>query len=494
MGQEQAEKTSQKALSLYIQPLGGNNTDRIGSNCNLVVAGELTGSGLVGDGVLMDFGVHPARKTPDGWTQRFPDIRYLLKPESPVKLRAIFLSHGHDDHDGAIMRYLEAGYSLPPVYADPLALNFLREKLRSARIPKTLWPEMKEYTGSTPLHEIPGFEEFVPVRMGHSLAGQGYLVRAAGRGVFFSSDFKLDQTTLTPPTDLQQLDRLGQSGKVDLLLVDSTRAAQDGMTPPEAEVRENLRELAERHPHHRINLAILGTNAEGLARAGWLAAQTGRILVHHGASIERTLRAMNNCAMDLPTLAGSEDLQIFSGRSQIAQSLSPSHALNVMAGANGERGSVIARASRDEDHHLQFGAEDIVILSASTLPWNRKKIEGIFAGLRAQGVEHIYLDQGEGKYLHASGHEHGDGILRLAELLKPRAVTPMHGSSAQRQACAARFNRMAGAPEVLTAENGDILEVSSVGPVLVGHEHRPLTEAPARPVWLRPHPQDLKAA
>lgn len=494
MGTNEAAKTGSTRKSLFIQPLGGNNQDRIGSNCNLVVAGELTGGGLVGDGVLMDFGVHPARSGPAGWTQRFPDIRHLLKPESPVKLRAIFLSHGHADHDEAVVRYTEAGYALPPVYGDALTLNFLKDKLRGARLPRALWPELRELTSANPVTGVPGFDSITPVRMGHSLTGNGYLARAHGRGAFFSSDFKLDQTTLTPATDITTLQAIGARGEVDVLLVDSTRANQSGHTTPEVQVRDNLKEIAERHPHHRLNMVILGTNTEGIARAGWLAAQSGRVLVHHGTSLEHSLRAMNNSGMGLDALLGHDELEVVSGRTQLAQTLSPSYVLNVLAGANGERGAVFARASREEDNNLQFNAEDVVILSASVLPWNRSKVEGIMAALRRQGVEHIYIAEHDGKPLHASGHEHGGGIVQLAGLLRPTAVIPMHGNSAQRNACAALFNQLGQAPEVIPAVNGNIIELSAAGPTLVGHENRPLIETVIRPFKQPSLKPELKAA
>ena len=472
---------------LYLQPLGGSNQARIGSNCNLVVLGHYDEGQLHGEAVLVDCGADPARRGPGGWIQSFPDIRHLLHPHSPVKLRAIFLTHAHNDHDEAIVRYCEAGYPLPPIHGSALTLYMLKDKLRSAGIQRHRWPGMTifEYGEVVPS----GGLTVEPVAMGHSLPGSGFLVRGGGKGIFFSSDFKLDQTTLTPHTDLQRLQQMGENKEVDVLCVDSTRALQDGTTVPEADIRTNLLDLTEKFPNYRVNIVTLGTNAEGLARAAWVAAQTGRVLAHHGKSIERTLRGLNSSGLDLPTLVGQPDLQIVSGRTQLAQCLHPSYVLNVLAGAQGERAAVLARASRDEDPHLQFSAEDIVIFSASVMPWNKGKINSMIDAIKAQGVEHVFLDTAGGKQLHASGHEHGGGLLQLAQMVQPQsAIIGLHGSTLQRKACTDRFNAIAAQAPAITLDNGQILDMTGSVANIAGTQPAPQIEIQIRADHKPAHP------
>lgn len=474
MGQLQSgTNIDTRGLHLFYTPLGGSNSDRIGSNCGLITLGHMENGQIIGESILIDAGAHPAHWTPDGWQQKLPDLRQVLSPDWPAPVRAIFLTHAHQDHHAAVVHYAAIGLSLPPIFCSPLTRHLLVQDLRDAKISAILQPELRTLEPCESAH-ISGMT-IEAVTMGHSLTGYGYKISGGGVSAFFTSDFKMDQTTLTPATDLARLTRMGIEGEIDYLMVDSTRAQQEGTTVPEAEIRQRILDITNQHPYERINMVIMGSSAEGLARGAWVASKTHRVAVHHGCSIERTLRAMNATGLSLPnliepTLQENESLQLTSGSSKFANRMSPSFIFNIMSGAQGEKTSTLARKT--------FTSRDVIIISASTLPWNKRKIERLVQSWRTMGVEHIYTE-------HASGHEQGGGLLQLNELVRSKAgILPTHGSLAQRQACCDRFNaRSTGAP-AFRIDNGLTLQLTPHGPREVDLHNPPARDfltVPAQP-------------
>lgn len=481
MGPGNTAESSENTISLglFFQPRGGCNPDDVGSNCGQLTYGWQDERGLHGETLLVGLGAHPVRRAPDGLMQQAPDILDLLNPKSPQKLRAIFLPHAHGDDDDGILRYLEHGYRLPPIYGDALTINILKEKLGN-RIHKGGWPSMHIIKPGEPVEIGPFTLE--AVQMGHTLSSSGALIKAGGMAAFFTGDFKLDQTTLTPRTDLARLARMGEQREVDVLFLDSTRADKPGSPTPEADIRDQLKEIADRHPNKRINMVIETGNAEALARAGWLAAQESRVYVHHGSSIEHRLRAMNRSGMELQTLTGNDTLITASGPTQLASKLSPSYVLNVLAGVNGETSSVLNRVARGQYEHFKAGPDDVFIFSSTVKPWNAIKLDENIRLLRELGVEHIYRDAPGQPALDATGHEHGDGIRQLAAMVAPKsAIAGVHGGSSQRDACRQLFNELGEKPVPLMIDNGTILRITPERAELTGHELRPLVAIPVRP-------------
>lgn len=449
MGQLQSGTSADKgAAHLFYTPLGGSNTDRIGSNCGLLTLGHLQNGQIIGESILIDAGAHPAHWTPEGWQQKLPDLRQVLSPDWPAPIRAIFLTHAHQDHHAAVVHYAAMGLPLPPVFCSPLTRHLLVQDLRDAKVSAILQPELRTLD---PCESATiGGMTIEAVTMGHSLTGYGYKVSGGAVSAFFTSDFKMDQTTLTPSTDLARLTRMGLEGEIDYLMIDSTRALQEGTTIAEAEIRQRILDIANQHPYERITMVIMGSSAEGLARGAWVASKTHRVAVHHGGAIERTLRAMNATGLDLASVIDSQSLQLTSSSSQFAARMTPSFIFNIMSGAQGEKTSILARQA--------FTPRDVIIFSASTLPWNKRKIERLTERWREMGVTHIYTE-------HASGHEQGGGLLQLDELIRSKAgILPTHGSLVQRQACCDRFNaRSTGAP-AFRIDNGLTLQLTPHGP------------------------------
>jgi len=485
MGPHDTAETKAKTaeLGLYFQPRGGCNEDDVGSNCCQITYGWQDDGGLHGDTILVGLGAHPIRRTPDGPMQKAPDILDLLDPQAPQKthrtLRAIFLQHGHGDDDEGILRYLEHGYRLPPIYGDELTISIQKEKLRG-RIHKGAWPQLHVVKPGAPVQVGPFTLE--AVQMGHTLSSSGLVVKAGGMAAFMTGDFKLDQTTLTPSTDLKRIAEMGRKKEIDALFLDSTRADKQGHPTPEADVREAVRNIAALHPNKRINIVVETGNAEALARAAWVASQQSRVYVHHGSSIERRLRAMNKSGLDLQGLTKSEALITASGPTQLAAKLSPSYVLNVLAGVNGERSSVLSRVARGEYEHFSAGPDDVFIFSSSVRPWNAAKLEENIRLLREQGVTQIYRDEPGKPALDSSGHEHGDGLKAVAALVQPRSViVGLHGGNQQRESCRQLFAALADRPAAMSLDNGTMLRLTHKEARLSGHENRPLVEIPVRP-------------
>lgn len=471
MGQRQITEATTSGLVHEVR--GGNNLEQRGGNCNLLYAGT--------DCIMFDCGRHRTRPSPEGWVQDVPDIRDLLHPDSPHRLRAIFLSHAHWDHDEGLIRYLAMGHTLPPVYGNALTMTMLREKLLQAHIPKARWPELYICFPDRPL-SIGAFT-VEAVQMGHSLPGYGYLARANGAGVFITSDFKLDETLLSGRTNKARLARMGENREVDLLLFDGARSNDEGCAIPEAIVRENLHRVAEQHPHHRLNFIISGVDAEAIMRASWVAKTNHRFLVHHGASLKRTLRALRKSGLDPEYVVNCTGATVVSGATNLAQRASPSYVLNLLAGGQAETGSVLQRASEGSVDALRFGPADVVVLSAETMSWNLPRMQDLFNRLRAQGVEHIYVDApGEHTYK-APAHEQAEGKRQLIALVKPQhAAAAIFAGLAQREAARQLVTGLPLGIDGLTVENGTQTYVSRGGVHLFNHRQTSTLPLPAHGV------------
>lgn len=413
------------APELYVLPLGG--CGEVGLNATLIADGS--------DAILIDCGVLLSVPDAPGVERVIPDFELLKR--NGRKLHGVVITHGHEDHIGAVpdlLRFMDV-----PVYGPPLAMMLLESRL--------------EGQGARRLNPIPlggrfklGPFEIELVRMTHSLpdAAALFIETRAGR-VFHSGDFKLDDTPIDGRlTDVERLRELGQLG-VDLAFCDSTNAERHGHTRSEAEVGIELERIA-RETEGRLVVACFASHLhrlEGIARA---AEKSGRTIALFGRSLHRS--------WDVGTRAGhlSREAVLISDDAQLER-LDKKKTLLVVTGTQGEPRAALAKLAFAPTRAFSLGPGDRLVLSATAIPGNERAVRRVVNAISSTGAEVV---QDGMRPVHCSGHAHREEQLQLLSLIRPRHFVPVHGERAMLEAHA-RTAKQAGVPGdgVLLLENGD---------------------------------------
>ncbi len=419
------------AQTLRLVALGG--LGEIGMNCLAIEQDD----GIV----LIDCGV--TFPTNDLGIDIFhPRFDYILGRSD--RLRGVVLTHGHEDHIGAIP-YLLAQLDVP-VYGPPHAIELCRQRLA----------EHGFNAGEIDLSVVQvgrAFElgpfAFEPIRVTHSITDAIALaIRTAVGTVVHTGDFKLDPT---PPdgetTDEARFSALGDEG-VRLLLSDSTNVDSPGTSASEHDVADALAELVQK-ARARVVLGVFASNVQRLRKIGEIAAANGRRICLLGRSVANHTRA----AQAVGRLAWPSDLIV---PPEIAASMPRERVLIVASGTQAERASTLTRLSIGTHPSLRLDAGDLVILSSRIIPGNDRPVFDMMANFLRLGVE--LVTRITDRRVHASGHAHRDEQLRMIELVRPRAFLPVHGTLHHLVRHAA-LARDAGVAEVIVAEDGEAVEI-----------------------------------
>ena len=431
-------------------PLGG--LGEIGMNC---LALEQDGARLVIDcGLTFDdrgLGVDTIHA----------DFSWL--EEAPERLSGIIVTHGHEDHVGAVAHLLDVCPA--PVYGPPYALAILRERL-AQRAPLPVTPELIAVAPGDRLSVGPF--EVEPYRVTHSMLDcTGVIVRTAQGVVVHSGDFKIDAEPLDgEPLDLTRLARLRDEEGVRLLLSDSTNSFSEGTTGREATAAARLEEIV-RSCEQRVVVTLFASNGHRLRSLSKIAKRTGRKLCLLGRSLQMHARIAESGGY-LPELA---EVRV---HREMASRL-PRHELLVLAtGTQGELPAAFARLAREQHPDLTLEAGDCVIHSARIIPGCETRVYPIFNQLARRDIDVIWqrLDPD----VHVSGHAHRGEQRTLIETLRPKSFIPLHGTLIHLREHAA-LARDCGVADVMTIENGAVVSVTKgplerVGDVEVGRVHR----------------------
>jgi ribonuclease J len=420
---------------LRIIPLGG--LGEVGKNMTLYELGE--------DRILIDAGLAFPRDEHLGVDLVLPDFGYLR--DHP--LRAIVLTHGHEDHVGAlpyVLREVEVG----EVVATRLTLGLIKSKLDEHGLGQAT--ELTEAIPGEPMELGPFRLEFV--RMAHSIPDCVAIVveTAAGR-VVHSGDWKLDHTPVDGlKTDVGRLAELGNRG-VDLLLGDSTNAERPGMTGSERLVGEAFRNIIPAR-RGRILVASFASNIHRMQQAAEVAIENGRKVAVVGRSMRKNMNIARNLGyVDLP-----EDALI---RPNEASDLAPGEVLILCTGSQGEPMSALTRIAYDDHPAVSVERGDTVIISAKPVPGNELRVHDAMNRLARSGAEVLHQENAP---VHVSGHANSEELRTLLGLLRPKAVMPVHGEY-RMLAAHAQLARDAGVPaeSIVLAENGSVVELSPEG-------------------------------
>ena len=423
-------------MSLEIIPLGG--CGEIGKNMTAVRIDQ--------EILLIDAGLSFPTEEMHGVDIVIPDFTFLK--ENADKLKAIVVTHGHEDHVGALA-YLLAELDVP-VYGTELTLGLVKRKVMERFKPhditlKRLVPGERIKIGNFDIE---------PIYVTHSIPDAVMIALHTENGiVLFTGDFKFDFT----PTDgrLSDMARIGQLGEegVLLLLSDSTNVENPGWCPSESSVYDGFKKIFS-EAESRILITMFASNLHRVEQVMKVAHEFGRKVALAGRSMEQNVQiAFNMQRLRIPndTMIKIEDCENYA----------PEELVILTTGAQGEPLAALSRMSRDEYHRLQIQPGDTVIYSARPIPGNEAAIWQTVNRLFRQGANVIY---GPDKGVHVSGHAHEEEIKLLINLTKPNYIAPVHGEP-RHQFAYAKLAASMGYDEsnIILLENGNRLAIEKDG-------------------------------
>jgi ribonuclease J len=431
---------ARETSKLRVIPLGGVN--EIGKNMTMLEYGN--------DIIVIDCGLSFPDEDMLGIDLVIPDITYL--EERRDKIRGILLTHGHEDHIGA-MPYVLRSIN-PPVYGTKLTLGILKNKLREFKLP---WEPNLICVSAGDTVKLGVFTvEFI--RVNHSIADACCLAITTPRGVVIhSGDFKLD----TSPYDGEMMDltRLGELGRkgVLLLMCDSTNAESPGYTPSESKVGKSLEYIFTVNNDKRIIIATFSSNVHRVKQIIDISVRRGRKVAITGRSMLNIVGAATELGyMDIPpgVLIDINEIKRYS----------PEQLTLITTGTQGEPMSALYRMAYSDHNQVTLGPGDLVVLSSSAIPGNEKLIGRVINELCRNGVKVLHDSIFE---VHVSGHACQEELKLIQALVKPKYFMPIHGEYRHLYA-----NRelalslgMDGA-NIFIPELGRVLEIGSRGAAL----------------------------
>lgn len=431
---------AKKKQEVRIVPLGG--LEEIGKNMTLIECGD--------DIVVIDCGLTFPEDEMLGIDIVIPDITYLIKNKH--KLRGILLTHGHEDHIGAIP-YLLKKISTP-VYGTKLTLGLLENKLKEHEISSEF---LKEVTVDDKL-KLGVFEvEFI--RTCHSIPDSVAISVNTPQGrIIHTGDFKIDFTPISgKTTDFYRLAKFGEEG-VLALMADSTNVEREGYTMSERFVGKAFDEIF-MTAKQRIIVATFASNVHRIQQIINASVKVGRKVAVSGRSMVNVVSVAKNLGyLDMPedTLIDINELNNYSDDKVTI----------ITTGSQGEPMSALSRIAASEHRKISLQPNDIVILSATPIPGNEKTVSKVIDKLLKRGARVIYESLAD---IHVSGHARKEELKLIHSLVKPKYFIPVHGEYRHiKKHAELAYNMGMPKENVFLMENGKVLELTQEKGQIVG--------------------------
>ena len=338
-----------------------------------------------------------------------PDISYLVENKS--KIKALLLTHGHEDHIGAVPFFLQQ--INVPIYGTRLTLALVENKMKE-------YPDIKYRAIAVKPRNVLKIGNFSIefIKVSHSIAGALALSITTPAGtVVHTGDFKIDYEPIDGEmTDLPRLGEIGRKG-VNLLLCESTNVCRKGYSMSEKSVGRALDEIIKNHANNRIIVATFASNIHRMQQIMDIAEKYKRKIAFTG----RSMVNVSEVAMKLGELSFNRDNIIDIEK---VDKLADNEVLILTTGSQGEPMSALTRMAMGEFKSLKIRENDLVILSASPIPGNEKNVYNVINALYKLGADVIYDELAD---VHTSGHACQEELKLMHSLVKPKFFLPVHG-------------------------------------------------------------------
>ncbi|MFW0884399.1 ribonuclease J [Candidatus Acidulodesulfobacterium sp. H_13] len=363
------------------------------------------------DIIIIDSGIMFPEDYMLGIDMVIPDIRYLYDPEKKEKIRGIVLTHGHEDHIGAIP-YVLRELNLP-IFGTPFTLGILKEKLKEHDLPFKVSLFTVKVGNTITLGDF----EIEFIRVAHSIIdGASLAIKTPVGTIIHTGDFKLDQTLdKNSVTDINRIAHYGDEG-VLALFSDSTNIEKEGFTMSENDIKKTFRSIFGDHSG-RIIVALFASNIHRISELLSLAVEFKKKVIFSG----RSLITYTKVARKLGYLNIPEDVLI---DEETIDYYKPEELLVLTTGTQGEAMSALSRISVGDHKYIKIKPDDLVLLSSKFIPGNEKAISKIINNLYRRGAEVYYENISE---IHVSGHAGKEELKLMMNIVKPKYFIPVHG-------------------------------------------------------------------
>lgn len=426
---------------LKIIPLGGLH--EIGKNMTVVEYRDSI--------IIVDCGLTFPEDEMLGIDIVIPDFTYLINNKN--KIKGLVLTHGHEDHIGAVP-YLLKELDIP-IYGTPLTMGLLENKLKEHRIPLNC---LKVVNQGDRIKL--GKFEVEWVRVNHSIPDSSSIyIKSPIGNVFVTGDFKVDFTPISgEPIDLTRLGEIGKEG-VLAMVGESTNVLRKGYTMSESNVGETFNRIFQSCMNNRIIIATFASNVHRVQQIINSAEKFGRKVVLSGRSMETmmdTARRLGYVDVKKNTIIDINQMKKYK----------PEETVVITTGSQGEPMSALTRIAFGEHRKIQATAEDVIILSATPIPGNENSVAKVINKLMETGSKVIYEALSE---IHVSGHACQEELKMMLSLIKPKYFMPAHGEVRHLLKHAELATQMGIDPsDIFILENGDVLEFNKKSAAISG--------------------------
>ena len=419
------------SATVKIIPLGG--LEQIGMNITAFEYGDSI--------IVVDCGIAFPSEDMPGIDCVIPDVTYLKDNASKVK--GFVITHGHEDHIGALPYILKE--LNVPVYSTRLTIALIRRKLEEHKIADSAKLFVVKHGDTVPLGDFN--VEFI--KTNHSISDSSALAIFSPAGVIFhTGDFKIDYTPVFgEAADLQRMAELGRDG-VLALLCDSTNAVRPGFTMSERTVGRTFDIIFAEHKDERIIVATFASNVDRVQQIINSACKYGRKVVVEGRSMVNVIGIANELGyIRIPenTPIDIEELKDYP----------PEKTVLITTGSQGESMAALSRMADGNHRKVSIGPNDVVIMSSHPIPGNEKAVDRVINELSIKGAEVLFQDT------HVSGHACAEEIKLMYSLLRPKFAIPVHGEYRHRKA-QVEIAESIGVPKenILFMSTGDVVELT----------------------------------
>lgn len=419
-------------MNTKIIPLGG--LGEVGKNMYTIMHDD--------EIIIVDSGVMFPDDELLGIDYVIPDYTFLKENEN--KIKALFITHGHEDHIGGIPFLLQS-VNIPKIYAPANAKELIDKKLEERNI---VYKDLIIYDEDTIVKTKYFKVEFF--RTTHSIPdSHGLFIDTPNGTVVMTGDFKFDMTPIGPVANLHKMAKIGEKG-VTVLMSDSTNALSSGVSLSESVVDENLGEIFETYRYNRIILATFASNVYRIKHIIETCKKNNRKIALFGRSMENTVDIALKCGYikDKSIVITAEE----------ANQLKPSEVCLLCTGSQGEPLAALSRIASSTHRQISLMPNDIVIFSSSPIPGNTASVSRTINKLYKKGVKVFTNSMSD---IHSSGHANQEELKLMIRLFKPKYFVPYHGEFRMLKTHT-DLGIFCGIPKENTfvLENGDVLDLN----------------------------------